>query len=368
MKKFLNLILFICIFCFCGVIKVNAINMTSSSNTVTAGDNFTINFSEAKISTATPDYEFSYDNASNLEKVGNPVGFSGFDKLSFTTTTGSITFKAKEVKSDYTVTFQIKDLNSGEVKKVSVAIKTKQAPVTTKTTTTTTTTTQAPKSNNANLKTLEIKANDGSDVVLSPAFNSGVYDYTATVDATIKTINVNATLEDNKSNMVISNNANEELVAGENNKIVITVTAEDGVTKKAYNINIKREALTADATLKSLEIKECKDFKFKEDKFSYNVKVANSVNSLSIDYVLSSLDATVSISGNKNLKNGSKVKILVTAEDGTKKEYILNIVKSLKVTKKNVNNVVPEKNPLIIMALSMIGFGLIGGIIYVVKK
>ena len=54
---------------------------------------------------------------------------------------------------------------------------------------------------------------------------------------------------------VISNNANEELKAGEDNKITITVTAEDG-SKKAYNINIKREALTSDATLKSLEIEE----------------------------------------------------------------------------------------------------------------
>ena len=46
----------------------------------------------------------------------------------------------------------------------------------------------------------------------------------------------------------------------EDNKITITVTAEDG-SKKAYNINIKREALTSDATLKNLEIEEIEKFK-----------------------------------------------------------------------------------------------------------
>lgn len=366
MKKILSLMLFIWVFCFFGMVSVKAINMTVSSNTVTAGDSFTINFSDAKISMESPLYEFSYDNMSNLEKVGNPVGFSGFDRLSFTATSGSITFKAKEVKTDYTVNFQIKDLNNEEIKTVSVNVKTKQAPVVTPSIPTPEVT-PAPKSNNANLKALEIRGNDDSEVILSPNFSSSVYEYQATVDATVKTILINPTPEDSKANVVISNNAMDELKAGENNQITITVTAEDG-TKKAYVVNVKREALTADAFLKSLTVKESKDFKFKEDKFSYNVKVASSVNRLTLDYETSSEDAVVNINGNMNLKNGSKVKILVTAEDGTKKEYVLNIVKETKTTKKVSVNVTAEKNPLVIMALSMVGFGLIGAIIYVIKK
>lgn len=364
MKKILSLMLFIWVFCFFGMVSVKAINMTVSSNTVTAGDSFIINFSDAKISMESPLYEFSYDNMNNLEK-GNPVGFSGFEKLSFTSNTGSVSFKTKDTKSNYTVNFQIKDLNNEEIKTVSVNVKTKQAPVVTPSTTTTTT--QAPKSNNANLKALEIRGNDDSEVILSPNFSSSVYEYQATVDATVKTILINPTPEDSKANVVISNNAMDELKAGENNKIMITVTAEDG-TKKAYVVNVKREALTADAFLKSLTVKESKDFKFKEDKFSYNVKVASSVNRLTLDYETSSEDAVVNINGNMNLKNGSKVKILVTAEDGTKKEYVLNIVKETKTTKKVSVNVTAEKNPLVIMALSMVGFGLIGAIIYVIKK
>lgn len=224
----------------------------------------------------------------------------------------------------------------------------------------------APKSNNANIKSLTIKANDDSDVVLSPVFNPGVYDYEATVASNVKTVSITPILEDAKANAIISNNANEELKAGEDNKITITVTAEDG-SKKAYNINIKREALTSDATLKNLEIEETEKFKFDKDKFIYNVKIGKNVKSLTIIYELSDENSTINIEGNSELKNGSIVKLIVTAQDGTKKVYTLNIIKETN-KKKNVTSVTAEKNPLIILGLSMVAFALVGGIIYVIKK
>ena len=164
---------------------------------------------------------------------------------------------------------------------------TTQAPQTTKTQ-------EAPKSNNANIKSLTIKGNDDSDVVLSPVFNPGVYDYEATVASNVKTVSITPILEDAKANAVISNNANEELKAGEDNKITITVTAEDGA-KKAYNINIKREALTSDATLKSLEIEEAEKFEFDKEKFTYNVKIDKNIKSLTIIYELSDENSTINI-------------------------------------------------------------------------
>ena len=88
---------------------------------------------------------------------------------------------------------------------------------------------------------------------------------------------------------------------------------------------------------------------------------------LTINYVLDDENASVDIEGNKNLKDGSVVKVIVTAQDGTKKVYTLNISKETEV-KKQTSNIAVEKNPLIIMGLSIIAFGLIGGIIYVIKK
>lgn len=371
MKKSFYFLCLIIMIMFVGMINVKGASLSVNADKINASTSardytFTLNFS----GTTNNEWKLSYDN--EIYPVGtNPIANG---KLS--SDSGSITFavrKGLNLVQDKVVNITVQNINNtGDIATASITILKNQNPTTTTTTKppTTTTTTQAPKSNNANLKTLEIKGNDDSDVALTPNFSGDVYEYSATVDASIKTVAINATMEDSKSTMIISNNATEELIAGENNKITITVTAEDG-TKKAYVINIKREALAADATLKSLSIKECSDFVFNPEKFSYTVKVKETVNKLTIEYVTSSEDALVNISGNENLKDGSKVKILVTAEDGTKKEYILNITKQTKNKVENTSsiaNVNIEKNPLIIMGLSMVAFGLIGGIIYVIKK
>ena len=306
------------------------------------------------------DYKLSYDKSKITITSGD---ITSSDNLNVDKENGSVTFQP--IVNNGTITISIvKDDTGNEVLIArSITIGTENQTSTTHQSTTT----QAPKSNNTNLKTLSVKADDNSDVLLSPSFKPNVYEYQSTVASTVKTIEINATLEDSKATMIISNNANEELVAGENNKITITVTAEDG-TKRPYVINIKREALTADATLKELTIKEDESFKLKEDVFTYKVKVGKNVKELTISYVLSDENATVLIDGNENLKDGSKVRITVVAQDGTKKVYTLNIEKEKTTTKKNISNVTIQKNPLIIMALSIVAFGLIGGIIYVIKK
>ena len=159
------------------------------------------------------------------------------------------------------------------------------------------------------------------------------------------------------------------MVAGENNKITITVLAEDGQTKNTYTINVLRDALETDATLKSLKIKEYPSFKFSADKFSYNVEVDSSVKKLTFDYTLASDKSSVEISGNDELKDGSVVKLTVTSEDGSKREYKFTVIKTKKTsTTEKVVTVSSNKNPLIIIGLSLIAFGLIGGIVYVAKK
>ncbi|HIU39692.1 MAG TPA: cadherin-like beta sandwich domain-containing protein [Candidatus Aphodocola excrementigallinarum] len=240
---------------------------------------------------------------------------------------------------------------------------TTQAPQTTQSTTTTT---QA-KSNNNNLSSLTLTTNEGEEVDLSPSFSPSVYTYSATVASTAKTVSVDARMEDSRANLTI-NGDDDELVAGENNRITITVTAEDG-TPRTYTINVTREALTADATLSELSIKESKSFKLEENKYTYNVKIGKNVKTLTLDYTPSDENATVEVDGNENLKDGSKVRITVTAEDGTKRVYTLNIVKETTTTKNaNTDSIEVEKNPLIIMGLSVIAFGLVGGIIYVIRK
>lgn len=363
MRRFLSSLIVSIIFMFVGMVSVSAATLVPNPSEVNASTSsrdytFVVAFSGAN------GWKLSYD--SEVYPSGNNPITNG----SLSSDSGSITFavrKGLSLTSDKEVNITITNENSEEKVSTKVIIKANQTQSSSQQQTTTPSTTQTPKSNNNNLSSLNITGDDGDEVVLSPSFSSSVYTYEATVASTVRTVSIDATLEDSKANMVISNNADEELVAGENNRITITVTAEDG-SKRAYTINIAREALTADATLKELTIKEVKTFKLEDDKFTYNIKIKKGVKELTIDYALSDENASVEIDGNENLKDGSKVKITVTAEDGTKKVYTLNISVEDEDTKTDTSSISVEKNPLIIMGLSIIAFGLIGGIIYVIKK
>lgn len=350
MKKFLRLVLVIMIALTFKIIDVKAEASITKDTFTWSGIN---NYSSCKLKCTSGITDGDDITSANVLKKAN-----GSVKFKTSKTVTCTIYLSKDLTGNDTDLDIVSRTYSSTPPKTQ-APSTTQAPQTTKTQ-------EAPKSNNANIKSLTIKGNDDSDVVLSPVFNPGVYDYEATVASNVKTVSITPILEDAKANAVISNNANEELKAGEDNKITITVTAEDG-SKKAYNINIKREALTSDATLKSLEIEEIEKFKFDKEKFTYNVKIDKNIKSLTIIYELSDENSTINIEGNSELKNGSIVKLIVTAQDGTKKVYTLNIIKETN-KKKNVTSVTAEKNPLIILGLSMVAFALVGGIIYVIKK
>lgn len=350
MKRFLSFMMLIVTIGIVGIIDVKAADASITKDTFTWSG--ISDYSNCKLKCTTSVNSGDITGGNVLTKANGSVKFNAAKTVTCTI------YLSKDLTGN--------DLDVDIVSKTYGNVTTKAQISTTTAAPQTTKTQEAPKSNNANIKSLTIKANDDSDVVLSPAFNPGVYDYEATVASSIKTVSITPILEDAKSNAVISNNANEELKAGEDNKITITVTAEDG-SKKAYNINIKREALTSDATLKNLEIEEVSKFKFDKDKFTYNVRIGKNVESLTIIYELSDENSTVDIEGNSKLKNGSIVKVIVTAQDGTKKVYTLNIQKETNKNK-TVKNVTAEKNPLIILGLSMVAFALVGGIIYVAKK
>ena len=135
-------------------------------------------------------------------------------------------------------------------------------------------------------------------------------------------------------------------------------------------MNAKRAALESNATLKDLVIREKPDFEFDENKTVYSFKIDKDIKKLTIDYVLNEEKSKVEITGNENLEDGSIIRILVTAPDESKKEYRITVFKNevKKTTKAQIVNSSSEKNPIIIMGLSMVAFVLIGSIVYVIKK
>ena len=75
----------------------------------------------------------------------------------------------------------------------------------------------------------------------------------------------------------------------------------------------------------------------------YTLKIKK-IDRLDISYVTEDKNAKVVIEGNNNLANGSQVKVIVTAEDGISREYIINIEKS--------NSLIL---PIVILSLVLVG-------------
>ena len=171
------------------------------------------------------------------------------------------------------------------------------------------------KSDNAKLKKLvvnkkEIKLKE--DTLL----------YTVNVENDVTKAEVEAVAEEESAKVEIGEI--KELQEG-NNRITITVIAANG-TKKVYNVNVVRDkAVSENSKLKDLIIKN-HPIDFDSYLYEYTVTISKDEKTLDIEVIPENKKSNFYIIGNKNLENGSTVKIKVTAEDGkTVTNYIINI-------------------------------------------
>lgn len=100
------------------------------------------------------------------------------------------------------------------------------------------TVTQNPVSTNARLSNLEVIAGGSNILTGDNSFDSDTTLYTLRVDNNISSVAINATPEDSKASVAVTP-ANLNLSSGLNTYYA-TVTAEDGVTKKVYEIRITK--------------------------------------------------------------------------------------------------------------------------------
>lgn len=173
------------------------------------------------------------------------------------------------------------------------------------------------KSSNALLKSLVI---GGTNI----SFSQSILDYEANVEYDTDKITIEAVAVDSKSKVTIPTNL--DLTVGRN-EFLVTVIAEDGSTK-VYKIivNRKEEGITIsnNNNLASLEIE---DHNIDFNKDTYDYEVTTNLDSLEIKALAEDEKAKIEIIGNENLENGSKIIVRVTAEDGSTKEYNINIIK-----------------------------------------
>lgn len=190
------------------------------------------------------------------------------------------------------------------------------------------------KDGDATLKSLDIEG-----YTLTPVFKKTVNNYSMKVKNNVTSLDVDAIPTSDKASVKVSGNKNwKEGV----NVVSIKVTAEDG-TVNTYIVNVTRESSSTgtttvskstDNTLKSLTINSSHEIspKFSKNISSYNVTVPYSVEKLDLTYVTNNSKAKVKVTGNSNFKVGevSVVEIEVTAEDGSIRNYTLNVTRSTK--------------------------------------
>lgn len=183
--------------------------------------------------------------------------------------------------------------------------------------------------------TLNINRDDGRDsdsslknIKLSNGkltFDKNTLEYKVTVEYKIDKMIIEATPNSDKAKVTI--NGNDNLSVGDN-VFKINVEAENGKVT-IYTINIVRkeqgEKISNNNSIKSITIKN-HSIDFKSNVYKYTVK-ANE-KELDLTITLDDENATYKIFGNENLKNGSEIKIKVTAENGEEKTYTLVIKKS----------------------------------------
>lgn len=188
------------------------------------------------------------------------------------------------------------------------------------------------RSSNNNLSNLSVSDTD-------IRFNSGTYNYNATVKYDVSSVNITATASDSKAG--VQGLGSKSLKVGKNTFNVV-VTAENGAVK-TYTITIIRAnkdgkiTVSSDNSLKSLSI-EGVDIEFNKNTLTYNVSVPNEVTEAKVSYETTSSKAVASISGNTALEVGeNKIEINVTAEDGSIRTYVLNIIREKSVLKSENN-------------------------------
>lgn len=172
------------------------------------------------------------------------------------------------------------------------------------------------KSNNANLKSITL-SNGGI------SFDKNKTNYDISVNSDVNNIEVNAITEDSKAKVTVSGNKN--LKVG-NNKIEIKVIAEDG-SSKLYIINVLKKdkdyVLSSNNYISNITIKNY-DIKFNKDTSDYVLKIKDE-KELDITVELEDSKSSYVIDGNKDLDDGSVIKIKVNAEDNSERIYNINI-------------------------------------------
>lgn len=427
-KLYISIFLFFSIIFVSEMVQAASVNLSTNSNSVTVGNEFTVSASLSGASVASLSIKIGVDT-SKVEYVSGPASSSfrnGTAIYTWTDPQGGLSpltggtivtfrFRAKETgTANFSVSGSFYDANEQTITPsfsgtgISIIPLVTAAPqptinLTPEPTIITTThppliteapnaniqQTQAPVqnagnnnlggnnyqgtvSNNASLKEMRIDVEG-----ITPKFSKNITSYSVVISNDITSINVVAVPEESNAEVNISGNNN--LIEG-SNVITISVTAPDGKTRKNYIINVTKTSNPefANATLENLAIENVTlNPEFNSEIMNYTAEVEKEVENLNILAVPRRENATVTINGGENLVWGENViNITVLAEDGLTEKIYTVIVnrKGEEIIEEAVieeNNNEEEKNENSIIGKTVgviVVLGLAGGMGYFLFK
>ena len=224
MKKRINILLasiFTLLLLFTNIVKVNAasanIQVTSGTNRVVVGNTFTVN---VKVSSSNVlgvwEWTISYDTK-KLKLMSGPSTVKDYGDSKIKSKTYTYKFKAIATGNTSVTVKSAAVYDYGTEKTMSLSKGTKSVKIITRAQL------EATYSKNNNLKSLSI---DG--LKLTPEFNKNTTEYKVEATSNTERVKVNASKEDSKAS--VSGTGTHDVTEGEN-KIKVTVTAENGSTK-----------------------------------------------------------------------------------------------------------------------------------------
>ena len=185
-------------------------------------------------------------------------------------------------------------------------------------TTTTTTTTKAKSSNNY-LSSITI---DGEEI---DDFSKNTTRYFIEVENDVTKVSIDAEAEDDTAEVDID--GPNSLEVGDN-EYTISVTSEDDTTK-FYKVIVTRkdEEESSNTGIKRIKVRGY-NFKFNKNSKTFYLNIDKEDTELDITVTLNDKNASYEIEGNENLKDGSVIRIIVTAEDNSSDTYRIIITKN----------------------------------------
>ena len=335
MKKRVTLILFMFMFCFVSIDNLQAKSTYSCNKEVPVDGYIT-----CSVTVDNDAVKIESDGNVNIYDLKGEKYSKISDYQAVFYESGTVVFGPADDKySKYIISLLTEDGRPyGSDTRVNVIAKTTVKP-------TTTTTTKSLSSNNY-LSTITV---DGEEI---ENFSKNTSKYFVKVENDVSKISIEAEAEDEKAKVEID--GPDTLKIGDN-EYTISVTSENDTTK-FYKVIVtrKEEDESSNTDIDNIKVKGY-NLNFDKNSKTFYLSINKNTTKLNIEVTLDDEKSNYEIKGNENLKDGSIVKIIVTAEDGSTDTYRIIIQKD---SKSNV--------PLIIILISSII--IIGIVVFVLIK